>query len=88
MPLELHGWSFRQAYSSRNVAENRRRRRAGRATWRHDYLRAGTTTQRWASREALAAQDATPHMIEADAASPAFRASPAQVVMADAEFLA
>ncbi|MDG4862247.1 putative quinol monooxygenase [Streptomyces sp. T-3] len=36
--------------------------------------------ERWSSRAALAAHDATPHMIEADAASPAFRAGPAEVV--------
>ncbi|MQY06796.1 putative quinol monooxygenase [Actinomadura macrotermitis] len=36
--------------------------------------------ERWASQEALAAHDATPHMVEADAASPAFRAGPAQVI--------
>lgn len=34
----------------------------------------------WASEEALAAHDVTPHMVEADAASPAFRAGPAGVV--------
>ncbi|MBT2480493.1 putative quinol monooxygenase [Streptomyces sp. ISL-94] len=36
--------------------------------------------ERWESKSALAAHDATPHMIEADAASPAFRAGPAEVV--------
>ncbi|GAA5018787.1 putative quinol monooxygenase [Kitasatospora paranensis] len=36
--------------------------------------------ERWASKAALAAHDVTPHMIEADAASPAFRAGPAEVV--------
>lgn len=36
--------------------------------------------ERWSSRAALAAHDVTPHMIEADAASPAFRAGPAQVL--------
>ncbi|MFD7258184.1 putative quinol monooxygenase [Streptomyces sp. NPDC059874] len=36
--------------------------------------------ERWASKEALAAHDVTPHMIEADAASPAFRAGPAEVI--------
>lgn len=36
--------------------------------------------EEWASKEALAAHDVTPHMIEADAASPAFRAGPAQVI--------
>ncbi|MEV0114909.1 putative quinol monooxygenase [Streptomyces sp. NPDC050844] len=44
--------------------------------------------ERWASEGALAAHDATPHMIEADAASPVFRAGPAQVVKVDAESLA
>ncbi|WKY55902.1 putative quinol monooxygenase [Nocardia seriolae] len=39
----------------------------------------------WDSREALAAHDVTPHMIEADAASPAFRAGPAQVIELAAE---
>ncbi|MFJ4780729.1 putative quinol monooxygenase [Streptomyces sp. NPDC088762] len=36
--------------------------------------------ERWTSRSALAAHDATPHMIEADAAGPAFRAGPAEVL--------
>ncbi|AUG81471.1 antibiotic biosynthesis monooxygenase [Kitasatospora sp. MMS16-BH015] len=36
--------------------------------------------ERWASEEALAAHDLTPHMIAADAASPAFRAGPAEVI--------
>lgn len=36
--------------------------------------------ERWSSKAALAAHDVTPHMIEADAASPAFRAGPAQVL--------
>ncbi|MFD0279778.1 putative quinol monooxygenase [Kitasatospora sp. NPDC127111] len=36
--------------------------------------------EHWASRSALAAHDVTPHMIEADAASPAFRAGPAEVI--------
>ncbi|MFD9409120.1 putative quinol monooxygenase [Streptomyces sp. NPDC059989] len=36
--------------------------------------------ERWSSKSALAAHDATPHMIEADAASPAFRAGPAEVI--------
>ncbi|MFH7593709.1 putative quinol monooxygenase [Streptomyces racemochromogenes] len=36
--------------------------------------------EEWASREALAAHDATPHMTEADATSPAFRAGPARVL--------
>ncbi|ATZ28827.1 Antibiotic biosynthesis monooxygenase [Streptomyces lavendulae subsp. lavendulae] len=44
--------------------------------------------ERWSSQEALAAHDATPHMIEADAASPAFRAGPAQVLRLAAEPLA
>ncbi|MFJ5776386.1 putative quinol monooxygenase [Streptomyces sp. NPDC093094] len=39
----------------------------------------------WASRDALAAHDATAHMIAADAASPAFRAGPAQVIEIEAE---
>ncbi|MEX2972753.1 putative quinol monooxygenase [Streptomyces sp. C184] len=44
--------------------------------------------ERWASQEALAAHDATPHMIEADAASPAFRAGPAEVIQLVADSLA
>ncbi len=44
--------------------------------------------ERWASEGALAAHDATPHMIEADAASPAFRAGPAQVIRLDPRPLA
>ncbi|MFJ3788596.1 putative quinol monooxygenase [Kitasatospora sp. NPDC090091] len=36
--------------------------------------------ERWESEAALAAHDATAHMVEADAASPAFRAGPAEVV--------
>ncbi|MEU3778449.1 putative quinol monooxygenase [Streptomyces sp. NPDC032472] len=36
--------------------------------------------ERWASRAALAAHDVTPHMIEADAVSPTFRAGPAEVI--------
>ncbi|MFJ8313421.1 MULTISPECIES: putative quinol monooxygenase [unclassified Streptomyces] len=44
--------------------------------------------ERWASKEALAAHDASPHMIEADAASPAFRAGPAEVIQLVAEPLA
>ncbi|MFJ8160835.1 putative quinol monooxygenase [Streptomyces sp. NPDC096136] len=36
--------------------------------------------EEWASQSALAAHDATPHMIEADAATPAFRAGPARVL--------
>ncbi|MFG2819197.1 putative quinol monooxygenase [Kitasatospora sp. NPDC048365] len=38
----------------------------------------------WASREALAAHDVTPHMVAADAAAPAFRAGPAQVLELEA----
>ncbi|WP_330329693.1 antibiotic biosynthesis monooxygenase [Streptomyces sp. NBC_00536] len=41
--------------------------------------------ERWSSKAALAAHDATPHMIEADAASPAFRAGPAEVIELVAE---
>ncbi|MEV3854133.1 putative quinol monooxygenase [Streptomyces sp. NPDC050095] len=44
--------------------------------------------ERWASKEALAAHDATPHMIDADAASPSFRAGPAEVIRLDPEPLA
>ncbi|MFD9726073.1 putative quinol monooxygenase [Streptomyces sp. NPDC059072] len=44
--------------------------------------------ERWASQEALAAHDVTPHMIEADAASPAFRAGPAEVIALAADPLA
>ena len=36
--------------------------------------------ERWASAEDLSAHNVTPHMIEADKASPAFRAKPATVV--------
>ena len=36
--------------------------------------------ERWASTEDLAAHDVTPHMIEADKESQAFRAKPATVV--------
>ena len=36
--------------------------------------------ERWDSPEALAAHDAAPHMIAADAANTAFRAKPAEVV--------
>lgn len=42
-------------------------------------------TELWASRGALAAHDATPHMVAADAAGPAFRAGPAQVIEIEAE---
>ncbi|GAB0107100.1 hypothetical protein JMUB6875_60920 [Nocardia sp. JMUB6875] len=41
--------------------------------------------EEWSSKEALAAHDITPHMIEADAASPTFRAGPAQVIELAAE---
>ncbi|MEV4334274.1 putative quinol monooxygenase [Streptomyces sp. NPDC049597] len=44
--------------------------------------------ERWSSKETLAAHDATPHMIEADAASPTFRAGPAEVIRLVAEPLA
>ncbi|GAA0306635.1 putative quinol monooxygenase [Streptomyces polychromogenes] len=44
--------------------------------------------EEWTSKEALAAHDATPHMIEADAAGPAFRAGPAQVLELSAAPLA
>lgn len=44
--------------------------------------------ERWSSQAALAAHDVTPHMIEADAASPAFRTGPAEVIRLDAEPLA
>lgn len=44
--------------------------------------------EEWSSKAALAAHDVTPHMIEADAASPAFRAGPAEVIELDAEPLA
>jgi len=36
--------------------------------------------EHWESEEALAAHDVTPHMIEADAISPSFRARPASVL--------
>ena len=36
--------------------------------------------EQWASKEALAAHDATPHMIDADSKSPEFRSKPAEVV--------
>ncbi|MBZ5789490.1 antibiotic biosynthesis monooxygenase [Burkholderia contaminans] len=36
--------------------------------------------ERWASAAALAAHDATPHMVANDARSPGFRAAPATVV--------
>lgn len=36
--------------------------------------------EEWESRDALAAHDVSEHMVAADAASPAFRAGPAQVV--------
>lgn len=44
--------------------------------------------EEWSSKAALAAHDVTPHMIEADAASPAFRAGPAEVIELDAAPLA
>lgn len=44
--------------------------------------------EQWSSKSALTAHDATPHMIEADAASPAFRAGPAEVIELGAEPLA
>ncbi|MFD9334484.1 putative quinol monooxygenase [Streptomyces sp. NPDC060028] len=44
--------------------------------------------ERWSSKAALAAHDATAHMVEADAASPAFRAGPAEVIELAAEPLA
>ncbi|MFG3000489.1 putative quinol monooxygenase [Streptomyces sp. NPDC048340] len=44
--------------------------------------------ERWSSQAALAAHDVTPHMVEADAASPAFRAGPADVIRLVAEPLA
>ncbi|MEU9179950.1 putative quinol monooxygenase [Streptomyces sp. NPDC048550] len=36
--------------------------------------------ERWASREAIAAHDVSPHMVAADAANSAFRAGPAEVI--------
>ena len=36
--------------------------------------------EQWESKEALAAHDVTPHMIDADSKSPAFRLKPAEVV--------
>ncbi len=36
--------------------------------------------ERWASADALAAHDRTPHMVAADALSPTFRAKPATVL--------
>jgi quinol monooxygenase YgiN len=44
--------------------------------------------ERWASAEALAAHDVTPHMIAADAHSPSFRAAPARVVCLSANSIA
>ncbi|MGY4730423.1 putative quinol monooxygenase [Burkholderia pyrrocinia] len=44
--------------------------------------------ERWASTEALAAHDVTPHMIAADAHSPSFRATPAQVLQLASDSLA
>ncbi|MFJ8041707.1 putative quinol monooxygenase [Kitasatospora sp. NPDC096147] len=42
----------------------------------------------WASEQALAAHDVTPHMLAADAESPAFRAGPAEVLRLSAAPLA
>ena len=36
--------------------------------------------EQWTSKESLAAHDATPHMIDADSKSPAFRSKPAELV--------
>jgi quinol monooxygenase YgiN len=36
--------------------------------------------EQWESQEALEQHDATPHMIDADSKSPAFRSKPAEVV--------
>jgi quinol monooxygenase YgiN len=36
--------------------------------------------EQWTSKEALAAHDATPHMIDAGSKSPAFRSKPTEVV--------
>ena len=44
--------------------------------------------ERWASADALAAHDATPHMIAADAHNPSFRAAPAKVMRLSSESLA
>lgn len=44
--------------------------------------------ERWASAEALAAHEVTPHMINADAQNPIFRAAPAQVVYLSPESIA
>ncbi len=44
--------------------------------------------ERWASTEALAAHDVTPHMIAADAHSPTFRAAPARVLQLAPDSLA
>jgi len=41
--------------------------------------------ERWASKAALAAHDAAPHMVEADAANKAFRVGPAEVIELVAE---
>jgi len=45
-----------------------------------DYENEFVLIEKWASEEDLAAHDITPHMIEADKASPAFRAKPATVI--------
>lgn len=44
--------------------------------------------ERWASEEALAAHDITPHMVQADATNAAFRAGPADVLRLTPEPLA
>ncbi|KIF00631.1 antibiotic biosynthesis monooxygenase [Streptomyces sp. RSD-27] len=44
--------------------------------------------EEWTSKATLAAHGATAHMIEADAAAPAFRAGPAQVLELTADPLA
>lgn len=42
--------------------------------------------EKWASMADLQAHDVTPHMIEADAKNPEFRASPAQVFITKSAF--
>lgn len=44
--------------------------------------------ERWTSKDALAAHDATTHMIAADAHSPTFRAGPATVLQLGAKSIA
>ncbi|MEU3913036.1 putative quinol monooxygenase [Streptomyces sp. NPDC029721] len=44
--------------------------------------------EEWTSQEALAAHDTTPHMLDADATTPTFRAGPAQVLQLTAAPLA